>query len=155
MPSFVITRRPAIIITQECGETNAKEKEGSEVENDVQKGRPNTHLNEMWKANAEMRDAYQNPSPSWCSFLGIIVFTVHNKPIPFHSVIGEGRPNWASMGLTLPFFSLQKSDFGLLVRWWAVAIFVYNVMICGYIILSIITKYIACYLLQSYLHMFQ
>ena len=100
------------MITQECGETNAKEKEGSEVtikyneedENDVQKGRPNTHLNEMGKANADMRDAYQNPSPSRCSFLGIIVFTVHNRPKPFHSVIGEGRPKWAGMGLTLPFF---------------------------------------------------
>ena len=35
--------------------------------------------------------------------------------------------------------------FGLLARWRAVAIFVYNVMICGHIILRIITKYIAYY----------
>ncbi len=37
------------------------------------------------------------------------------------------------------------SYFGLLARWRAVAIFVYNVMICGHIMLRIITKYIAYY----------
>ncbi len=39
----------------------------------------------------------------------------------------------------------EVSYFGLLARWRAVAIFVYNVMISGHIILRIITKYIAYY----------
>ena len=40
---------------------------------------------------------------------------------------------------------MASSLFGRLARWRAVAIFVYNVMICGHIILRIITKYIAYY----------
>ena len=37
------------------------------------------------------------------------------------------------------------SHFAPLARWWAVAIFFYNVMICGHIMLHIITKYIVYY----------
>ena len=46
------------------------------------------------------------------------------------------------------------SHFGLQARWWRIAISVYNVMICGRIILLIITKYIAYYqiIAQLYAH---
>ena len=41
------------------------------------------------------------------------------------------------------------SHFGLHARWWRIAISVYNVIICGRIILRIITEYIACYLIAD------
>ena len=45
------------------------------------------------------------------------------------------------------------SHFGLQARWWRIAISVYNVMICGRIILLIITKYIAYYhIAELYAH---
>ena len=45
------------------------------------------------------------------------------------------------------------SLFGLLARWWRIAISVYNVMICGRIILRIITMYIAYYhIAELYAH---
>ena len=47
----------------------------------------------------------------------------------------------------------QVSQFGLLAWWWRIAIYVYNVMICGHIMLRIITKYIAYYhIAELYAH---
>ena len=73
-----------------------------------------------------------------CTRLGLGCFY---RVLWLHNNTGLTLPKWAHWRLKWA----QVSYFGLLARWRAVAIFVYNVMICGHIMLRIITKYIAYY----------